>query len=364
MNFDEKVIQAKKKIQGIRDHSRAYARIMYPSEEKNELLDSVRDLTIIIPVYNGESYIERCISSVLSQDTEFTFLIKVVNDGSTDKTSQILKKYQDEKKVEVIWQENQGVAAARNAGLKRIDSRYIFFCDADDYLKQGCIQTLLKEAYENDADIVEGGYERFNAKGVFGTYSNENIIINGGQTNGGLYGFPWNKVYKRELFRKYEFPLGYDAFEDTIGAYIIYPSAKKIVRLGKVTYAYMDNKRGYTAKRRGSIKSIDTFLVEEYLLMMIKRNKLQISREYLYDLCLHRQDFVNFSRMYRLPLFIQIDTFYLKCNLMKEEFPEFLQAGASIKEWCMRNHNFIFYFLCNYFKLSKVRCFRAVKGKR
>ena len=76
------------------------------------------DLQIIIPAYNAEKYIEKCLNSILSQKTQYTYVITVINDGSTDETSQILSKYLDDEHVDIISQSNKGFSEARNRGLK------------------------------------------------------------------------------------------------------------------------------------------------------------------------------------------------------------------------------------------------------
>ena len=90
------------------------------------------DVQIIIPVYNAKDYIEECLQSVLMQETFFSYLVTIIDDGSTDGSNCLLDKYQKEDSVEVIYKSNGGAASARNAALMNIKGKYVLFLDADD----------------------------------------------------------------------------------------------------------------------------------------------------------------------------------------------------------------------------------------
>lgn len=113
------------------------------------------NVSVIIPVYNVEEYIEQCVNSLINQDirkVEFIF----VNDGSTDKSIMNLKKYND-CRIKIINRENGGLSAARNTGMKAAIGKYILFLDSDDYLKDNkALKRMYKIAEENDSDIVVG----------------------------------------------------------------------------------------------------------------------------------------------------------------------------------------------------------------
>ena len=97
-------------------------------------------ISVIIPVYNGEKYIQRCVDSVLNQ-TYSDIEIIVINDGSTDNTENILKSYSN---IVLINKENEGVSKARNTGLSLAKGDYVYFCDADDYLEKNAFEILIK----------------------------------------------------------------------------------------------------------------------------------------------------------------------------------------------------------------------------
>ena len=117
------------------------------------------DLQIIVPAYNAEKYISECLDSVLSQETEYSYLITIVNDGSIDHTLDIINSYYSRypDRIEVINQENKGFSGARNAGLKVLKGKYITFLDSDDVLAPRGINSLLRNTI-GEVDIVQGSW--------------------------------------------------------------------------------------------------------------------------------------------------------------------------------------------------------------
>lgn len=113
-------------------------------------------VSIIIPVYNVERYIEECLNSVLSQTYENIEII-VVNDGSTDRSRDIIKKFADkDTRIIFVDNENKGVGASRNDGLKSAKGEYIFFVDSDDHIDSSLLETLLDSISDNDICIFNG----------------------------------------------------------------------------------------------------------------------------------------------------------------------------------------------------------------
>ena len=121
-------------------------------EEKS----TVRPLvSVCISVYNGEDHLRKCLDSVLSQDIS-SMEIVLVNDGSTDGTSEIMHEYQNIfPEIRIIEQENRGLAQGRWTGVKNSTGSYITFLDADDYLLEGAYKTILQFMENNEADIYE-----------------------------------------------------------------------------------------------------------------------------------------------------------------------------------------------------------------
>ncbi len=127
------------------------------------------DLHIIVPCYNVARTIVRCVDSILSQKTGYTFFVSLVNDGSTDKTPELLERYRADPRVELLTQSNRGLSGARNRALEHIRGKYILFVDSDDTLRKGAVEALLSKAVETNADIVQGGFVNITGHGlVFG----------------------------------------------------------------------------------------------------------------------------------------------------------------------------------------------------
>ena len=117
------------------------------------------DLSICIPMYNVEAYIEDLMKAIDSQESEFSFEVILVDDGSTDTTAEIVNSFITGKnKYTMIRQENAGISAARNTAINHASGEYICFVDGDDLIADNSIQSLVSAAKENDADIVKGKY--------------------------------------------------------------------------------------------------------------------------------------------------------------------------------------------------------------
>ncbi len=114
-------------------------------------------ISVIVPVYNVEKYINHCLDSIIKQKGNFEIII--VDDGSTDSTPQILKEYaQKYSNIKLITQKNQGVSSARNIGLKASSSKYITFVDSDDWLEPNAIDSAIKILKKDKPDILMTGY--------------------------------------------------------------------------------------------------------------------------------------------------------------------------------------------------------------
>lgn len=238
------------------------------------------DLQIIIPAYNAEKYIEKCINSVLSQKTQYTYVITIINDGSTDKTSQILSKYFDNEHVVIINQLNKGFSGARNCGLKNLKGNYIMFVDSDDWICEDSIEKLMNKAIEYDADIVEGSVLLVDDSGR--TLSRKHHLNSCNEVDYAktLWGQPWGKVIRSIVFEKLCFPEGF-WYEDSIFEYCIYPFWKKKYTIEDDVYSYRYNLNGITYKSKGNVKSIDHYWIMLYLWDWVKDKQIANSDEWL-----------------------------------------------------------------------------------
>lgn len=221
------------------------------------------DLVIIIPSYNVKSYIIDCIDSIISQQTTVRFQIKVIDDGSTDGTWELLQKYDFFSNVTLIRKNNGGSGSALNTGLKEIEAKYVMFVDADDQLMPNAIQSLFDAANAHqEADIVEGQYEYFNSHRII---CRSNSMTGLGDDWSVLQGYQWLKIYKAFLFNGIGFPEGC-WHQDTVGLMVRYGYARKVMVIPDVIYRYRQNKTGISFSAKKSYKAIDSFWVTKKLL--------------------------------------------------------------------------------------------------
>lgn len=117
----------------------------------------MKSLSIIVPVYNGEAFLERCVDSILKQ-TYTDFEIVLVDDGSTDNSLELCRKYeQKDQRIVVLHKQNEGLVAARKSGLTVSKGKYIGFVDCDDYVDDNMYSDLMAAALEHNSDIAIGG---------------------------------------------------------------------------------------------------------------------------------------------------------------------------------------------------------------
>lgn len=153
-------------------------------------------VTLIIPVYNSEKYISKCLDSILNQ-TYKDYEILIVNDGSKDNSKQIIDKYKDEypEKIISIEQENKGVSVTRNESIKKANGKYIMFIDNDDYLDKDYIETFVNEIEKEDYDIVLGGYRRITEEGKI----LRQLKLKDTEWSRLMIVAPWAKIYKKQF---------------------------------------------------------------------------------------------------------------------------------------------------------------------
>ncbi len=284
----------------------------------NKLLAPSCDLQIIIPAYNVERYLEGCMASVLSQETNYTYHVILVDDGAKDRTPEIADKYANHPNVTVIHQANRGLSGARNTGLREIFGRYLLFIDSDDVLCPGAIDALLDTAYTHDCDLVEGGaYYVFDERQtVMHQYSAEKEIPNPFD----LHGHAWGKLYKAEIFETLCFPEGF-WYEDSLLSYLIFPAAKTVYGCPHICYGYRINQEGIVKSSQGKPKAIDTYWITEQLLAEHAEAGLSMDNAFFSYMLLQVR--LNQDRVKGLSPEIQESVFVVTCDLMERYFPIF-----------------------------------------
>lgn len=202
-------------------------------------------ISVIVPVYNVEKYLKKCIKSIMSQS--YTNLeIILINDGSTDNSGKICDELKEQdKRIKVIHKSNGGLSDARNAGLKIANGKYIGFVDSDDYIAEDMFETLynINKKYNSDISIVSF-YEIYKDK-IIGVRDSKKLqeltkidamkelLID---TN--IQSYAWNKLFRRELFEGLEFPTNKN-FEDIATTLLLFEKANKVVLLEEPKYYYV-----------------------------------------------------------------------------------------------------------------------------
>lgn len=164
-------------------------------------------VSIIVPIYNVEEFIEACVESILNQ-TYHNIEVILVNDGSTDSSFDKIQKYINDPRIEIINQKNQGLGGARNTGLKQANGEYIVFVDSDDTIEPTMIEEMENLAEKKDLDIVCCDYARVNEKGksleVYKIPLEEDRLYIPNKDKEILLQDPsaCNKMFRKDLFEK------------------------------------------------------------------------------------------------------------------------------------------------------------------
>ena len=207
-------------------------------------------LSVVVPVYNVEKFLKRCVDSIIAQSYRNLEII-LVDDGATDSSGAICDEFQTkDARIKVIHQKNGGLSAARNAGLRAAVGEYLAFVDADDYIAEDMYSAMIEALEKYDLDII-----------ICSSYRDKNGEITGDQGNGSIKimhhdevllramddyeASAWNKVYKKALWNNLEFPVG-RLFEDTAVSYLYFDKAQKIGFLNRAFYYYVKNTNSIT----------------------------------------------------------------------------------------------------------------------
>lgn len=244
-------------------------------------------LSIIVPVYNVERYLNRCIDSILSQSFQ-DFELILVNDGSIDESGRICDKYaQIDKRIRVIHKENGGVSQARNVAISVAIGKYIAFVDSDDYISPNMYENLVSTAINTNADIVKCGFivfdnygsskesKTFNSNMTFDNCEDGAYLLTQLYFDSILYKVPWNAIYASNLVKGVRFPEGL-INEDNYNAGVYLYKANRIVCLKEALYFYRFNPNGLSKnayKKRPLDIAIVTAKLHEDLIGMGLQDK-------------------------------------------------------------------------------------------
>lgn len=207
-------------------------------------------ISVIVPVYNVEAYVAKCIESIQNQSYQHLEII-LVDDGSTDDSGDICDQYAAyDDRIKVIHQENGGISAARNTGIEAANGDYITFVDSDDYIAPNMYEDMLHILKDNDLDILEctafrdkdgtiiegcndGSLEIFNRHEALKMAMHDCFIA------------VWSQMYKRSAIGDVRFPVG-RKFEDTAVSYLFIANTNRVGHINRCYYYYRLNPNSIT----------------------------------------------------------------------------------------------------------------------
>ena len=232
-------------------------------------------VSIIVPIYNVEPYLRRCLDSIVNQ-TYTNLEIILVDDGSPDGCPQICDEYAaKDKRIAVIHKENGGLSDARNAGLDICKGEYISFVDSDDWVDVEYIEVMLDSAIKEEADISICNHEK-TATNITTrtTHQSKIILLNSVQAIKKIFGqdsltfiVSWGKIYKRRLWNSLRFPKG-KLYEDAYVCHILYDDSKKICFTNKILYFYFQRPDSIMGMTQSPVHAIEPqLLLYNYLTM-------------------------------------------------------------------------------------------------
>lgn len=282
------------------------------------------DLSLIIPVYNNEKYIDKCLSSVLGQKTQYIYEVICIDDGSKDRSLEMLSQWQQKfpEQLKVYSQENQGISKTRNRGLTLSIGRYVGFIDNDDTVSEDYVETLLNTAYKQNVDIVQTAYEKVRPNGeIIGVVSHGDHIIDTSSDEEVLkytQGWIWGGILKRDIFNNVLFPEGF-WYEDMITRLLVIRLAKRIATIGKPMYFYLihDTNASKTVWKSTNIKVVDELWLAIQLSEYSRSSLKMPVDEILYQVLVEEFTVMLWGRTKGMPLKIRKAIFSMASNYLQ-----------------------------------------------
>lgn len=235
-------------------------------------------LSIIVPVYNTEQYLEKCLDSLVKQTLKEIEII-LINDGSPDNSEVIIKKYlKMYNNIKYIKKDNGGLSSARNEGLKHVQGEYIGFVDSDDYVKVDMFEKMYNKIIKDKSDIVicDMVYE-LNGKDISDTNFKDFGILNKNEAilmyldNNYFRAHVINKIFKKELFTGLTFLEG-EVYEDVDIFYKLLHKSSKISFINEKLYFYNQGNFQSITKRKFNLKNIVLLNNHEKMIEFFKNN--------------------------------------------------------------------------------------------
>lgn len=303
-------------------------------------------VSVIIPIYNVEYYLDKCLESLTCQ-TYRDLEIILVDDGSTDRCPQICDAWADrDSRIKVIHKQNGGVSDTRNTGLSAASGRYIYFMDSDDFAENDIIEKLLEPFSYSEVDISLCGFYFYKdnkitkVKGVFNNqtdiYDRDEALLMLGANR--IESHLWDKLFKAEIIKDIIFPLGQN-YEDISVMHKIFLRAKKIANINCPKYFY--------TQREGSIvtgKNSKNFndLFGAYMLRYSELSELNSEKLNIAQLCNLTSEYISYCRYKVFAKNYKYIYSFLKKENKKYKFKKYLTRNKKI-QWFLNSVGISFY---------------------
>lgn len=251
-------------------------------------------VSVIVPIYNGENYIENCCSQLAAQTLkEFEFIL--VDDGSTDRTLEICHRMEEKyANCKVLHQTNQGVSTARNHGMQIAGGEYIGFVDVDDAVDTDMFECLYTKAEENDLDIL--GMEKIGEPGTLTIFQTKEEAL-AAFLESKIRISACNKIFRRSLRPEFSFPDGKRIYEDCMAMYRALCKAERVGTVNVQKYHYIQREGSSSRSQIFSAKYLDAIEIVDVICG-------DAEKEYqtLQDACMKRKahTYLRISKIYYL----------------------------------------------------------------
>ncbi|MEA4874880.1 glycosyltransferase [Anaerorhabdus sp.] len=304
-------------------------------------------LSVVMPIYNVEEYLPKCIESCLSQ-TYKDFELFLVNDGSKDNSLDICRTYeQKDTRIHVIDKLNGGLSDARNAGMRVATGEYIYFVDSDDFLERTCFEKCIAKLETTNTDmVIFDVYQYFmqtNTKEIIHNGLTENTTTSVKENPSILtkvLNAAWNKMYRKSLFvnNSIEYPVGY-YYEDLGTTYKLMLMANKISFINEPLYDYLADRPGNITQQF----NMKTYHIIDMINEIVTYYKEQKCFNLYYDECMYIAG-INIMECLKKTRNIkdkeEVNKFIDTCfAYLKKEFPQFPKCKYKI---CRQKNDWIY----------------------
>ena len=250
-------------------------------------------VSIILPVYNMEKYLRRCLDSIINQ-TFKDFEVIIINDGSSDNSEKICTEYAlGDKRIKVITIQNGGLSNARNLGIDKSKGEYIIFCDSDDWIEKDAIEILVNGIELKNCDMAISGYkmdfvfEEFKSISIkcknklyesIDEFMKEYSFFRSNY----LFGFAWNKIFRASIIRENKIFFEKNVFcEDLYFIFKFIPKCKRINSINAELYHYMHQSNDTLSKKKKDEFKVMNDIYDRTKSFLIESKSYEYNKQYL-----------------------------------------------------------------------------------